>query len=268
MTGGDIPIGDFSYPVTTDLSAAQFQAVYLNGTAGLALCPTGNYGMLGILQDNPNASSTGVNKTTIGAVREIGHSKAWVDTSNIVAGSGLKIVSTGVLGLGTVGSDVIVAIACETNNSTASIIEVALTARTAQGTSSRAGQLTFSIPLGALTGGTTNVVAAIPLGFTGSIVGMYGIVTAASSVATGVGAIQLVLTTGGVTRTVGAGSPFIVTHTHATLTPAGTVMSSTGTVTTGGNNTFIPTDTLTITNLGTGTYATDTGFLELHIETN
>ena len=126
MTGGDIPIGDFSYQVNTDLSANQFYAVYLLNTGMLAVCPTGNYGMLGILQDNPNGSATGVNKTTIGTVRELGHSKCWVDTSNIVAGSPLKISATaGMLALGTVGSDVIVAIACETNSTTSCIIEVA-----------------------------------------------------------------------------------------------------------------------------------------------
>ena len=152
MTGGDIPIGDFTYPVTSDLSGKQFYAVYLSSTT-LAVCPTGNYGMLGILQDNPNATSTGVNKTTVGTVRELGHSKAWIDydgATPVVAGSPLRVSTStaGMLELGAVGTDVIVAVACETASTAAdSLIEVALTARTAQGMpAARSGQLTFYIP--------------------------------------------------------------------------------------------------------------------------
>lgn len=260
MTGGDIPIGDFSYQVNTDLSANQFYAVYLLNTGMLAVCPTGNYAMLGILQDNPNGSATGVNKTTIGTVRELGHSKCWVDTSAIVAGSPLKIGATaGMLSLGAVGTDVIVAIACEANSSTSCIIEVALTARTAQGTSARAGQLTFSIPMADLgvASGAVNPVAAAPLGFTGNIVDMYAVVMKAASTS---GATSLALE---VTSTPVTGLACPVTAAHAGS--VGYVNTSTGKGSIAATGVFGPTDTLTVISTSTVTFSGDAGILEVHV---
>jgi hypothetical protein len=260
MTGGDIPIGDFTYPVTGDLSTKQYYAVYMATGTTLAVCPTGNYGMLGILQDNPNATSTGVNKTTVGLVRELGHSKCWVDTSNIVAGSPLKISATaGVLALGTVGSDVIVAIACETNSNTSCIIEVALTARTAQGTSSRAGHLVFSVPMVNLgTGGAAvNVVTGAVFGATGTVTNMYAI---PSTVASSSGATVLTAKiTGTVVTTLSC------TCTNANLKTLGTTMPG---VAATALNSFGPTDTLQIISTSSVTFVGDTGTLEIHVITN
>ena len=260
MTGGDIPIGDFSYQVNTDLSANQFYAVYLLNTGMLAVCPTGNYGMLGILQDNPNGSATGVNKTTIGTVRELGHSKCWVDTSNIVAGSPLKISATaGMLALGTVGSDVIVAIACETNSTTSCIIEVALTARTAQVTSSRAGHLVFSVPMVNLgtAAGPVNVVATAPFGAVGTVTNMYAI---PSTVASTSGATVLTAKIGSTTITTLA-----CTCTNGALKTLGTAIAG---VAATALNTFGTTDTLTIVSTSSVTFSGDTGTLEIHVITN
>ena len=267
MTGGDIPIGDFTYPVTSDLSGKQFYAVYLSSTT-LAVCPTGNYGMLGILQDNPNATSTGVNKTTVGTVRELGHSKAWIDydgATPVVAGSPLRVSTStaGMLELGAVGTDVIVAVACETASTAAdSLIEVALTARTAQGMpAARSGQLTFYIPMVNLGTGAAAVtpVTAAPFGFTGTITDMYAIVQKAESTS---GATSLSLT---ITATPVGSLACPLTAAH--LGTLGYVAASTGKASISAN-TFGPTDTLTITSTSTVTFAGDAGMLEVHVITN
>ena len=255
MTGGDIPIGDFTYPVTSDMSAAgagQFNAVYLNGTT-LALATNATQKMLGILQDNPN----GATKATVGAVRELGHSKCWVDTSNILAGSALKLgASGGVLTLSSGGSsDVIVAIATETNNSTACIIEVALTNRVAEGGTTRAGQITVSVPFVKL-GVTTGLAAmTVPIGFSGTVTGMYATPTVAATTS---GATTLSLK---VNSTVVAGLSCVV-GASPTL---GVPIAQTGTVSSGGAFITPATDTLTIYSTPTVSYAGDTGVLEVHI---
>ena len=263
MTGGDIPIGDFSYLVSTDLSANQFYAVYLtSGTGGLAVCPTGNYGCLGILQDNPNGSS----KNTVGAVREIGHSKAWVDTSNIVAGSPLKISGTaGILTLGSVGTDTIVAIACETNSSTSSIIEVALTARTAQGTSSRSGQLSFDIPIAKLAT-TGTVYSAMELGFVGTLKDIYAVVTSACSATTSASAALTIKLGASGTTSVGSLAIPVANLIAATVNTFGSVIASTGTTT----STFAATDKISVTvTQGSTTFGVgDTGYITLYVVYN
>ena len=274
MTGGDIPIGDFTYPVTSDLSAKQFYAVYMTSTT-LAVCPTGNYGMLGILQDNPNATSTGVNKTTVGTVRELGHSKAWIYylSGTVVAGSPLRVSTTtpGMLEIGTVASDVIVAIACEAASTTAnSIIEVALTARTAQGTSARSGQLAFTIPVYLLN--ATGAVFTTPaLGFSGNIVDMYAIASgtyggAATSSATA--ALTLGITSGTANVT---GLTIPATQlTAAHVIVPGTVMTSTGKGSIAASGAFGPTDTLMIYNTQGATQfaATNTAVITVYVVYN
>jgi hypothetical protein len=266
MTGGDIGIGDFTYPVTGDLSTKQFYAVYLNG-ATLSVCPTGNYGMLGILQDNPNATSTGVNKTTVGSVREMGHSKAWIDydgAAPVVAGSPLRVSTTtaGMLELGAVGTDVIVAIACETASTAAdSLIEVALTARTAQGMpAARSGQLVFSVPMVNLgtAAGSVVVVTTAPMGFTGTITNMYAVPSKVASTA-GATVLSAAITGQAVTTLACTCSNAALQTTHGT---AITGVASTA------NNTFGPTDTLSISSNSSVTFAGDTGTLEIHVITN
>ena len=263
MTGGDIPIGDFTYPVTSDLSAKQFWAVYLTSTT-LAVCPTGNYGCLGILQDNPNGST----KATVGAVRELGHSKAWIyyAAGTVVAGSPLRVSTTtpGKLELGSVGTDVIVAIACEAASTAAdSIIEVALTARTAQGTSSRSGHLVFNIPIVKLRT-TGNIYAAMDLGFAGAVTDMFAVVNSACSATTSAtAAIDLLMGASGTTQMTGLTIP-VANLTAAACNTFGSVIAGSGTA---AANTFISTDKLTIhvtqgsTQFGSG----DTGTIELHI---
>jgi len=267
MTGGDIPIGDFTYPVTSDLSGKQFWAVYLNSTT-LAVCPTGNYACLGILQDNPNATSTGVNKTTVGTVRELGHSKAWIyyAAGTVVAGSPLRVSTTtpGKLELGTVATDVIVAIACEAASTTAdSIIEVALTARTAQGATARSGQMVFSVPMVNLgTSGAHNAVASIPTGFTGTITGMYAIPTVIATTS-GATVLSMIVNSTAVTG-------MTCTCSNAGLKTLGTVMASAGSVS-GGTGAFSTpaTDTLTIVSTPSVTFAGETtSMLEIHVVYN
>ena len=129
MTTGDIGISDGSYPVDLDMSSSQFLAVQLGSDGYLDIASGAP--VLGILQDNPNGQlhtivSPAGYKPDIGQVRESGHTKLIVDNSNIVAGSAVKLGSSGQGALSTSGADVILGIAMETNNSTSRIIEVAL----------------------------------------------------------------------------------------------------------------------------------------------
>ncbi len=130
MSVGDIGItGDFTYGVTSDLSASQYCAVTY-ATGQLIVLSTTNDQAIGILQDNPNGLLntlvTGGYKPTIGLVREFGHSKAKMASSGS-DGAYLKVVdSSGRLGTGTVGVDKIVAQALQSWTADNDIIEVRL----------------------------------------------------------------------------------------------------------------------------------------------
>jgi len=121
--------GDNSYKTNAKLSANN--VVYLD-TSGYIQLQTnaGTFLSLGILQNDPDGTVLPSGHYADCLVKEYGHSSCWVDNSNIVPGSPLKMSTTsGALALGTINSDVIVAQAMQTNNSTACIIEVALTSR-------------------------------------------------------------------------------------------------------------------------------------------
>ena len=254
MTAGDMPIGDFTYPVTADLSSYQFCAVYLNGTT-LAACTAGTMAMLGVLQDNPNGSS----KATVGSVRELGHSKCWVDGSAILAGSPLKPTTGGQLALSSSPStESVVAIALEANSSTSSIIEVALTNRILTSGATRSGHLVFSVPMVNLgvAGGAVNAVTTAPFGFTGIVTNMFVI---PSKVASTSGATVLTATINATPITTLA-----CTCTNVNLKVLGTAIS--GTAATAANS-FGPTDTLTIISTSSATFSGDTGMAEIHVIT-
>ena len=121
--------GDHSYKTNAKLSACN--VVYLD-TSGYIQLQTnaGAFLSLGILQNSADGTVLPADHYADCTVKEYGHSACWVDNSNIVPGSPLKMSATsGALGLGTINSDVIVAIAMQTNNQTACILEVALTGR-------------------------------------------------------------------------------------------------------------------------------------------
>jgi hypothetical protein len=253
MTGGDIPIGDFSYTAGETLTSSQFAAmkVYTDGT--VKKCGTGD-AMMGILQDNPASGKVAV-------VRELGHSKALMYSTG-TKGDALKVAdSSGRLGTASLGSDVVVAIALESWTATGQIIAVALTARTAQGATSRSGQLVFTVPMVSLgTSGATTVYSGVPMGFAGSIADIYAIPTKVAS-SSGATAITLTLS--------GTGNPVTglsLTCSNANCKSLGTVMTSTKA--TVGVNSFVAVDTLTITSTPSVTFATDSGMLEIHIVTN
>ena len=255
MTGGDIPIGDFTHPVTADLSSNQFYAVYLNSTT-LALATSGSQKVLGILQDNPN----GATKATVGAVRELGHSKCWVTSAAVAAGDALKVSGTaGMLTVSSSASDVVVAIAMEGNGSASCIIEIALTNRVAEGGYNRSGHLVFTVPMVTLgtAGGAVNAIAAAPLGFTGRITDCFVIPTTVAS-SSGATSISLTITATPVTG-------LAVACSNAALKTRMTPITSTGTA---GANTFVSTDTLTIVSTSSVTFATDSGVAEIHVITN
>ena len=253
MTAGDMPIGDFTYPVTADLSSYQFCAVYLNGST-LAACTAGTMAMLGVLKDNPNGSS----KATVGSVRELGHSKCWVDGSAILAGSPLKPTTGGQLALSSSPStESVVAIALEANSSTSSIIEVALTNRILTSGATRAGHLVFTVPMVNLgTSGATNVVTTAPFGFTGIVTNMFVVPQVVASTS---GATVLTATITGAAITTLA-----CTCGNTALKTRGTAIA--GTAATAANS-FGPTDTLTIISTPSVTFSGDTGSAEIHVIT-
>jgi hypothetical protein len=255
MSGGDIPIGDFTYPVTADLSAYQFKAVYLNTTT-LAACTSGSLAMLGVLQDNPDGSS----KATVGSVRELGHTKCWVDASAITAGVALKPTTGGKLALASSPTtESVVAIALEANSSTSCIIEVALTNRILSGGVTRAGHLVFNVPMVNLgTTGAYVAVTAAPFGFVGVVKDMFAV---PAKVASTSGATVLTAAIGATPIT-----SLALTCSNASLKVAnGTAI--TGVAATAANS-FVATDTLTITSTPSVTFSGDTGTLEIHVITN
>jgi hypothetical protein len=248
MTGGDIPVGDFTYSATADYSSYQFSAVTFVA-AGTVTLSTANQAAIGILQDKPAAAGATC------AVREIGHSKARMLSSG-TKGDALKVADGyGRLGTASVGTDIVVAIALESWAATDTIIEVALTVRTAQGAAYRSGHLVFNIPMVNLgTSGASNALAALPLGFAGTINNIVAIPTAVAS------------SSGATTITAKIGTTVITTLSCALSNAA---LKTLGTPVTGvaatAANTFVSTDTLTIVTTPTVTFATDTGMLEIHV---
>jgi len=264
MSAGDIPIGDFSYPAGVSFAAKQFYAVYID-SSGYAQLATASYPMMGIIQDNPV-------QYKIAAIRELGHSKAVVglDAGAVAKGSPLRVSTSvaGALELGVIGTDVIVAVALEAVPVTLDIIEVALTARTAQGVSARAGHLVFQIPIKSLyTTSSTYVYEAMPLGFVGAVVDMFAVANSTCGATTSATALlKVFLGAAGHTELTGLTIP-VTQLTKAKVEAIGTVMTSTGTAAV---NTFVATDKISIqvTKGSTSFGSSDTGTIELHVVTN
>ena len=257
MTGGDIPVLDVSYVAGQDLSNYQFRAVYIFTDGTVKLCGTGN-AMIGILQNDPPDGD-------IAVVRELGHSKAVMFDASNTGGAALKVAdSAGRLGAGSLGTDVIVAVLADASSGgQGEIHDVSLAARTAQGTNSRAGQLTFLIPMAALgvASGPVNPIATVPLGFTGKIMDMYAVVNKIASTSgdcTAAQGLSLEITATPVTS-------LGLAITNANAKTLSHVFKSTGTA---AANSFGPTDTLTIISTSTTTWSGDTGMLEVHVITN
>ena len=131
MSTGELGVcGDYTYGVTTDLSASQYCAVTY-ATGQLVVLSTTNDQALGILQDNPNGQLNklydGSFKPTVGLVREHGHSKAKMASSGS-DGAFLKVVdASGRFGTGTLGgADNIVAQALSSWSADNDVIEVRL----------------------------------------------------------------------------------------------------------------------------------------------
>jgi hypothetical protein len=274
---GDAPVQQMSYIAGQDFSStglftpntAQFRAVMM-GTDGkmyIASTSAQTIGAVtvpanqawGILQNDPTAGD-------IATVTELGHSKAYMGTT-ANPGQGLKVYDTnGTLGPGISGTDVIVGMMSQDIcGGAGEIHDIALIAHQPQGTNYHAGQLMFGIKQTNLTA-SGNVYASIPLGFTGSIVGVYGIYTTAAGTSSGVGTLDFKLYTGGSGRQVQSAGPATVTLTLSNSDTVGTVVSQSAAPTL--NNSFAPTDTLTIHYTQTTTFLSDTGVLEVHIITN
>ena len=266
---GDVPVLDMSYVAGQDFSAtttileatgysAQFRAVYMYTDGTMHICGTGNP-MWGILQNDPEEGD-------IAVVREIGHSKAVMASTSANYGVPLKVADAyGRLGTASYGSDVVVATAAGPWAAANDIAEVSLITRGTQGTYYRAGQLMFGIKLGVmcLSTGSHNVYASLPLGFNGTIVGVYGLYTTATSVSSGAGTLDFVLSTAG---QVEAANSSAVTLAVAASTAAGTVVAESAAPTK--QNTFVAGDTLTIhSNISTA-FTSDPGVIEVHIITN
>jgi hypothetical protein len=255
MTGGDIPVLDGSYSATADYSAYQFSAVTLVA-AGTVTLSTANQPAMGILQDKPSAAGVTC------AVREMGHSKARMYSTG-TKGDALKVADGyGRLGTGTAGSDVIIGIAQESWTATDQIIAVVLISRQGQGASYRAGQMVFTVKQTGLTA-SKDVIAAIPLGFTGSIAGVYGIYNTAASGSSGAGTLDFVLSGSGQVQSAG---PATVTLTLSNSATINTVVSQSAAPTL--QNSFVPADTLKIHYTQGTTFASCTGVLEVHVITN
>lgn len=126
----------------------------------------------------------------------------------------------------------------------------------------RAAQLTFAFSQAAFTS-TKNIVAGIPLGYIGSIVGVYAIYTVASTGSSGVGTLDFILSAAGQVQSTG---PATVTLTLSHTATVGTVVTQSAAPTL--QNTFVAADTLTIHYTQTTTFASDTGVISVYIITN
>ena len=255
-----MPLFDVTYKATADYSSYQYSAVTFVA-AGTVTLSTTSTAVLGILQDKPAAAGTSC------VVREMGHSKGRM-LSTGTKGDPLKVGdSSGRLATGALGTDVIVAIAMETWTATDQLIEVALTARTAQGTTSRAGVIPFTLPIKRLAT-TGALITTGAIGFPGKVVDMYAIAdTTCAATTTSTAALSLKLGASGTTAVTGISIP-VGTLTEAAVEAIGTVMAST--ITTIGAGTFAATDFMTVyVTQGSTTFGgSDTGNITLYVVVN
>ena len=124
------------------------------------------------------------------------------------------------------------------------------------------GQMSFSIRQTGLTA-TKNVYAALPLGFAGKIVGAYMVYTTGAGSSSGVGTLDFILSTAGQVQSAAAAT---ITLTLSNSAAVGTVVNQSAVPAL--QNTFLPTDTLTIHYTQTTTFASDTGVVEVHLITS
>lgn len=249
----DQPIdqGDVSLAATTDMSGAtdnaskQYRCVQCDTTApGYIIMSTAGSAVLGILQDAPAVGQKG-------QVRYVGVSKAFCG-AGVTFGWNLKSDANGALVHAT-GTDTPVAVALD-SGSNGDLIPVLLGPNSAAGISGGEGEKVFTIPVVAAVSGT--VLAGIPCGTTGAVTGFYArIVTADTKAGAGVLSLK---NNAGATMT---GSSVAITGSQA----VNTLVNSTAIT---ANNTFVATDTLTIYNTVTTTFAGSALVLEIHIITS
>lgn len=126
----------------------------------------------------------------------------------------------------------------------------------------RAATNVFAFSQSAFTS-TKDIVTGIPLGYIGSIVGVYAIYTVACSGSSGVGTLDFVLSGSGQVQSTG---PATVTLTLSHTATVGTVVAQSAAPTL--QNTFVAADTLTIHYTQTTTFASDTGVISVYVITN
>jgi hypothetical protein len=115
-----------------------------------------------------------------------------------------------------------------------------------------------------LVGGSHDVISAIPLGFIGSIVGVYGIVvTAAADANSGAGTLDFVLSASGQVEAAGT-APITLPVAHTNTLNQVIAQSGVPAV----NNTFVAADTLKIHFTQTNAMTSDTGVIWVFIVTN
>jgi hypothetical protein len=108
-----------------------------------------------------------------------------------------------------------------------------------------------------------DVITPIPLGFIGSIVGVYAIYTAAAGTSSGVGTLDFILSSSGQVQSTG---PATVTLTLSHTAALNSIVNQSAAPTL--QNTFVAADTLKIHYTQTTTFASDTGVLWVFIVTN
>ena len=126
----------------------------------------------------------------------------------------------------------------------------------------RAAQLVFAFSQAAFTS-TKDIVAGIPLGYIGSIVGVYAIYTVASTGSLGVGTLDFILSAAGQVQSTG---PATVTLTLSHTAAVGTVVTQSAAPTL--QNTFVAADTLKIHYTQTTAFTSDTGVISVYVITN
>ena len=110
---------------------------------------------------------------------------------------------------------------------------------------------------------TKDVIASIPLGFIGSIVGVYGIYTVAAGSSSGVGTLDFVLSGSGQVQSAGPATVTLALSHTATLN---TIVNQSAAPTL--QNSFVAGDTLKVHYTQTTTFASDTGVLWVFVITN
>jgi hypothetical protein len=110
---------------------------------------------------------------------------------------------------------------------------------------------------------TKDVITGIPLGFIGSVVGVYGIYTAAAGSSLGVGTLSFTLSTAGIVQSAGPATVTLPLSHTATLN---TVVAQSAAPTL--QNTFVAADTFKISYTQTTAFTSDTGVLWVYLITN